>query len=278
MKHNIISKTMTLKGEKTPFLTYNKLSEIPFIKHAFSTRLGGVSTGVCAEMNLAFGRGDDREVVLENYRLFCNSAGFEYESLVASVQVHETVVRKVTSENRGHGILFPRDVPSADALITNDKDVTLVTYYADCTPVFFVDTKTHAIGLAHAGWRGTVGRIVCNVVDSMKENFGTNPEDLVCAVGPVIGKCCYEIDADCAGNFKALSEIDTSLILEEKPDGKYMADLALTNKLLLLSRGVKEENITVSDLCTRCNSSLLWSHRATKGERGTMAAFMTIEY
>lgn len=278
MSCSINSKVMTLMGDTTPYLTYNALNDLPFIRHAFSTRLGGVSTGVCESMNLAFGRGDSRETVLENYKLICQSAGFEYESLCASVQIHETVVRKVTSEDRGHGIILPRVVESADAQITNDKNVTLVTYYADCTPVFFVDTKTHAIGLAHAGWRGTVGRISVNTVNEMAKHFGTKSEDLVCAVGPVIGKCCYEIDEACADEFRKLDEIDTDRVLSSKGNGKYMADLALTNKLLLMSAGVKEKNIVMSDLCTMCNSELLWSHRATKGQRGTMAAFMKIEY
>lgn len=276
MKYTVNSKVMTLKGDETPYLTYNALSEIPFIRHAFSTRLGGVSKGICESMNLAFGRGDDRETVLANYRLMCQSAGFEFESLCGSVQIHEAVVRRVTKEDRGHGILTERVWKSADALITNDKDVTLVTYYADCTPIFFVDTKTHAIGLAHAGWRGTVNRIAVNVIKAMEREFSANPSDLICAVGPVIGRCCYEIDEACAAEFKALSEIDTDRILTPKENGKYMADLALTNKLLLMSAGVKEENIIVSDLCTRCNSDLLWSHRATMGQRGTMSAFMQI--
>lgn len=278
MKNSVNSTTMTLKGDKTPYLTYNVLSDIPFIRHAFSTRLGGVSKGVCESMNLAFGRGDDRETVLENYKLICNSAGFEYGSLCGSVQIHEAIVKKVTGADRGHGILREREWKSADALITNDKDVTLVTYYADCTPLFFVDTKTHAIGLAHGGWRGTVERIAVNTVKAMEKEYGTKPEDLICCIGPVIGKCCYEIDADCAEKFKALTEIDASEVLTPKPDNKYMADLALTNKLLLINAGVKEENIVVSDLCTKCNSDLLWSHRATGGNRGTMAAFMKIEY
>lgn len=278
MTNSVNSENMTLKGDKTPYLTYNTLNEVDFIRHAFSTRLGGVSKGVCESMNLAFGRGDDRETVIENYRLVCNSAGFELESLCGSVQIHEAKVCKVTKADRGHGILRERQWQSADALITKDKDVTLVTYYADCTPIFFLDTKTHAIGLAHAGWRGTVGRIAVNTVNEMSKEFGTNPEDLICAIGPVIGKCCYEIDEGCAAQFKALTEIDTALVLSEKGGGKFMADLALTNKLLLKSAGVKEENIVISDLCTRCNSDLLWSHRATAGNRGTMAAFMQIIY
>lgn len=273
---NINSKTMKLTEGETPFLTYNRLSEIPFIRHAFSTRLGGVSEGEFASMNLSFGRGDADENVHENYKRLCKAAGFDYDSLVASKQVHETVVRKVTKENRGVGIYKPVDMPSVDALITIDPEVTLVTYYADCTPIFFVDTKTHAIGLAHAGWRSTVGEIALKVVEKMTAEYSTDPDDLVCAVGPVIGKCCYEVSADCADEFRKLFGSDTEVISAGNKEDKFMIDLALANKLILMKAGVKEENIVISDLCTQCNSDLLWSHRATGGKRGTMSAFMQI--
>ena len=179
------SSTMQLNNADTvPYLTYNSLSEINFINHAFSTRLGGVSKGEFTSMNLAFNRGDDENNVTENYKRICKSAGFEYESLTASAQDHRTFVRKVTKENTGVGIYKPRDLSSVDALITNEKGVTLVTYYADCTPLFFVDTKNKAIGLAHAGWRGTVGRIGEKVIKKMVEEYSSNPSDLVCAIGP----------------------------------------------------------------------------------------------
>ena len=273
---NFKSDTMTLHTGEVPFLTYNRLSDIKTIRHAFSTRLGGVSGGEFTSMNLSFGRGDSDENVTENYKRICKAAGFEYESLTASAQVHETVVRKVTAKNRGVGIYKPKDMLSVDALVTNDKDVTLVTYYADCTPVFFVDPVRSAIGLAHAGWRGTVGEISVKVVEKMFVEFGSDPADLICAVGPVIGKCCYEVSGDCADEFLKLFG-DNSPVMEktEKTD-KYMIDLALANKLLLMKAGVKEENIVISDLCTQCNCDLLWSHRATAGKRGTISAFMQI--
>ena len=136
------SKTMTLNSPDTvPYLTYNSLSEINFINHAFSTRLGGVSEGEFTSMNMAFNRGDNPESVTENYKRICKSAGFDFDSLTASAQDHNTFVRAVTSENKGIGIYKPRDLQRVDALITNEKGVTLVTYYADCTPLFFGDTK-----------------------------------------------------------------------------------------------------------------------------------------
>lgn len=275
---NFQSKTMTLNNADTvPYLTYNSLSEINFINHAFSTRLGGVSVGEFTSMNMAFNRGDNPESVTENYKRICKSAGFDFDSLTASAQDHNTFVRAVTSENKGVGIYKPRDLHSVDALITNEKGVTLVTYYADCTPLFFVDIKQKAIGLAHAGWRGTVGRIGEKVVKKMTELYGTNPADIVAAIGPAISVCCYEVDKPCADNFYALSDLDSSRFVFPKDNGKYMIDLLETNKQILIAAGVKNENITVSDVCTNCNSELLWSHRATKGKRGTMSAFMCIK-
>lgn len=263
-------------ADGVPYLTYNSLSEIDFINHAFSTRLGGVSKGEFTSMNMAFNRGDEAENVTENYKRFCKSAGFEYESLVASAQDHNTVVRAVTSNDKGVGIYKPRDMQGVDALITNEKGVTLVTYYADCTPLFFVDAKNKAIGLAHAGWRGTVGRIGEKVVKKMGEMYGTNPADIKAAIGPAISVCCYEVDKPCADNFLALDDLDSDKFVFPKTDGKYMIDLLETNRQILVKSGVKPENIVVSDLCTNCNSELLWSHRATKGHRGTMSAFMCI--
>lgn len=272
------SKVMTLKNkDSVPYLTYNSLSEISFINHAFSTRLGGVSTGEFTSMNMAFNRGDKPENVTENYRRLCNSAGFEFDSLTASAQDHHTVVRAVTSADKGVGIYKPRDMESVDALITNEKGVTIVTYYADCTPLFFVDTKTKAIGLAHAGWRGTVGRIGEKVVEKMTELYGTNPADIVSAIGPAISVCCYEVDKPCADNFLSLDGLDSGKFVFPKENGKYMIDLLETNRQILVSAGVKSENITISDICTNCNSELLWSHRATNGHRGTMSAFMCIK-
>ena len=275
---NFQSKTMTLNNIDTvPYLTYNSLSEINFINHAFSTRLGGVSEGEFTSMNLAFNRGDNPESVTENYKRICKSAGFDFDSMTASAQDHNTFVRAVTSENKGVGIYKPRDLHSVDALVTNEKGVTLVTYYADCTPLFFVDIKQKTIGLAHAGWRGTVGRIGEKIVKKMTELYGTNPSDIVAAIGPAISVCCYEVDKPCADNFYALSDLDSSRFVFPKENGKYMIDLLETNRQILVAAGVKNENITISDVCTNCNSELLWSHRATKGKRGTMSAFMCIK-
>ena len=271
------SKTMTLNNQgAVPYLTYNSLSEIKFINHAFSTRLGGVSGGEFTSMNTGFNRGDDPDRVTENYKRLCQSAGFEFESLVASAQDHNTFVRPVTRADRGTGIYRPRDMQSVDALITNETGVTLVTYYADCTPLFFVDTKNRAIGLAHAGWRGTVGRIGEKVVQKMTALYDTDPADMVAAIGPAISVCCYEVDKPCADHFYALEGLNSGRFVFPKENGKYMVDLIEANRQILSAAGVPDESITLSDLCTNCNSDLLWSHRATNGKRGNMSAFLCL--
>lgn len=268
---------MTLNNkDRVPYLTYNALDEISFIKHCFSTRLGGVSRGEFESMNLSFGRGDSDENVTENYRRLCQSAGLEFDSLTASAQDHHTFVRKVGVNERGIGIYKPKDMQSVDALMTDERGITLVTYYADCTPIYFVDIKNKAIALAHAGWRGTAGRIAEKVVNAMKDSYGTDPSELICAIGPAISKCCYEVDESCCQHFKAMDDLNTEAFIFTKDGGKYMLDLLEVNRQILIKSGVRNENITISDLCTCCNSELLWSHRATKGKRGGMAAFMCL--
>ncbi|MGN0517919.1 MAG: peptidoglycan editing factor PgeF [Acutalibacteraceae bacterium] len=259
------------------YLTHNNLSQIDFINHAFSTKLGGVSKGEYATMNLAFGRGDDKENVTQNYRLFSQAAGFDFDTLVSSKQDHHTVIRRVTKKDCGIGIWREHDMPSVDGLITNEKGVTLVTHYADCTPIFFVDTAKRAIGAAHGGWRGTVSGIAEITVKRMTEEFGTVPGDLVCAIGPAISRCCYEVDEPVFNQFNALTFLDRDKFISEKGNGKYIIDLLEVNRQFLIKAGVKPENISVGDVCTKCNSDLLFSHRATAGKRGGMVAMLALK-
>ena len=257
------------------YLTFDKLDEIPYIRHAFSTRLGGVSVGEFNSMNMSFNRGDSVENVTENYRRLCSAIGVKFENLVASAQDHHTFVRRVTSKEKGIGIYKPRDLESVDALITNERDVALVTYFADCTPLLFVDTASRAVGAAHAGWRGTVEKIGAETVKRMGEEFGTNPRNIIAAIGPAINKCCYEVDEPVAEKFRALN-LDGDKFIFPKENGKYMIDLIETNRQILISAGVPNENIILSDVCTRCSSDLIWSHRATGGKRGGMCAVLQI--
>ena len=259
-----------------PFLTFPRLSALPYITHAFSTRKGGVSQQEFSSMNLNFNRGDSDEAVLENYHLFCTAAGFDFHKLVASAQDHHTVVRRVTSKEAGIGIWRSRDMQSVDGLITNEPGVVLVTYYADCVPLYFVDIGKKAIGLAHAGWRGTAAGMGAHMVKAMQTEFGSNPKDTIAAIGPSIGPCCYEVDSPVYEKVMALTEIAPYQCLQPKGEGKYMLDLWEVNRRIIQHAGVPEKNITVGKVCTCCHSNLLFSHRVMGAQRGGMAAMMAL--
>ncbi|SCP95432.1 conserved hypothetical protein [Anaerobium acetethylicum] len=272
-------KHMELRIEKeVPFLVFPDIEESGAVKHGFSTRLGGVSRGIWSTMNLSFSRGDQEDDVRENFRRISEALGMEWRDLVFSDQVHLTEIRKATLEDRGKGIVRNPDYEGIDGLITDVPELPLVTFYADCVPLFFVDPVRKAIGLAHSGWKGTVGKIGKRTVEAMTREFGTAPEDLIAAIGPSICADCYEVSEDVAEAFRdAFTEEQCSLILTHKGNGKYQLDLWKANEMIMLEAGIRPEKISVTDLCTCCNPELLFSHRATKGKRGNLAAFLCLK-
>ncbi|MBW7573511.1 peptidoglycan editing factor PgeF [Caproiciproducens faecalis] len=263
--------------EGVVFLTFPSFEQYHFVNHAFSTRMGGVSAGEFTSMNLNFGRGDSDENVVRNFQRFCSAAGFDYETLVASAQDHHTVVRRVGRGNCGTGIWKPKDLQSVDGLITNEPNVTLTTFYADCVPLFYLDPVKRAIGLAHAGWRGTVAKMGAEMVGAMAREFDSSPKDLLAAVGPSIGPCCFEVDTPVYEEFAALTEIKPQEFIVEKGGGKFMIDLWEANRRIIMEAGIPAENIEVAQLCTKCNAQWLWSHRASGGRRGGLAAMMCLK-
>lgn len=256
------------------YLTFPELEKYKFIKHAFSTRLGGVSQNEFASMNLGFNRGDSRENVLENYRRMCAACDFDLNSLVASRQEHKTNIRKVSKPDCETGITKNCFENDADGLITNESGVTLVTYFADCVPLFFVDIKKKVIALSHAGWRGTVNLIAAKTLQKFQKEYSSNLNDIICAIGPSIGKCCYEVDEDVKNKFIEL-KLEAPLFAENASH-KFMLDLWLANEAILLQSGIPAHNIIRANMCTACNSDLLFSHRVTNGKRGTLAAFLCL--
>ena len=269
------------KRGETVVLQYRALNALPGVRHCFSTRQGGVSTGYLSTMNFSFDRGDDPEHVRENYRRIAGTIGVSPESFVVAHQTHTTNILPVGEKDRGTGVLFPRPYNDVDGLMTADPGVTLVTYHADCIPVYLVDPAGKAIALLHAGWKGTVDGIVPKAVRMMRELYGTRAENLVAAAGPGICRSCYEIGEDVAERFREVfSEKELPEILSdfhEKEDGAHwQLDLQAANRVLLRRSGVKEENIHTSDVCTRCNSERLFSHRAHGVRRGLNAAFLEL--
>ena len=260
------------------YLSYPMLENTGIVNHGFSTRIGGVSEGIFSSMNLSLSRGDDEAAVRENFRRMANAIGVEAESLVFAAQTHTTNVRKVTAEDKGKGIVYPLDYQDVDGLITNERGLCLTTFYADCVPLFFVDTVHKAIGLSHSGWRGTVVRMGRATLRSMKEEYGTEPKDVIAAVGPSICQDCYEVSEDVIEKFKeAFDKKHWDELFYQKENKKYQLNLWKANEIILLEAGVQKENIAVTNVCTNCNSDLLFSHRATKGQRGSLAAFMALK-
>lgn len=259
------------------YLTYPSFEKIPDVVHGFSTREGGVSQGIFASMNLSFSRGDEEQAVMENYHRLADAVGFQVEDMVASDQTHTTNVRVVAEEDRGNGIVKRKTFHDVDGMITNVPGIVLCTYYADCVPLYFVDPIHHAVGLSHSGWRGTVGKIGKVTVQKMEQEFGTRPEQLLVAIGPSICQDCYEVSEDVIQQFRnAFSENDWEKLFYKKENGKYQLDLWKANRLVFQEAGIPAENISMPGICTCCNPQFLFSHRASHGKRGNLAAFLGI--
>ena len=257
---------ITKKQGTLEYLTAEGIS----VPHCFTTRYGGVSTGTQASLNLAHGRGDSMENVEKNLRILGNALDFDPERMVLTLQIHSDIVRVVT-EADCNGFCH-RDYPKCDALVTNTPGVTLLVFTADCTPLLLHDPVNGAVGAAHAGWRGTAQAIGARTVEAMVQNFGCKPEDIRAAIGPNIAQCHFETDADVpTAMIEAFgSEVEQYI---EKRGEKYYLDLKAINAMVLRRAGVR--HIEISEDCTYCQSERFWSHRVTKGERGSQGAVIT---
>lgn len=274
-KPNRLQMKQNRQGE-AEYLTFPLLEETGLVRHLFSTRLGGVSSGIFSTMNLSFTRGDEKAAVDENYRRIAGMLGCELTDIVCSDQTHTTNIRVVEEKDRGKGILYPKDYTDIDGLITDVPGIVLATFYADCVPLFFIDTEKKAVGLSHSGWRGTVGRMGQHTIEAMKDAYGTKPEDVVAAVGPSICQDCYEVSEDVAEAFyqEFHGKGQGEEILLSKGNGKYQLNLWRANQIVLEEAGIRPDRIQVTDICTCCNPDYLFSHRASQGKRGNLGAFL----
>ena len=244
------------------------------VRHGFSTRKGGVSQSPFDTLNLGVGRGDDPAAVTENYRRFCAVLGVENRRAVLSKQVHETTVRLCTAADAGKGLLSPRDY-TADALVTSEPGLPLTVFSADCGIILLYDPVRRAIGAVHAGWRGCAGGILEKTVREMERLYGSSPADLLAAIGPCIGQCCFETDSDVPEAMRAALGDDAEPYLTWKAP-KYHVDLAGLNRQWLLRSGVAPDHIDTCGLCTACRPDLFWSHRKMGNARGAQVAMITL--
>lgn len=243
------------------YYTIKSFEDSGLVSHAFSTRIGGVSTGEASSMNFGLNRKDTAENINKNYELLCRAVGISENRLVKTKQVHGNAVYAATQNDIG------KHIDSVDALVTNEPDVALCTFHADCMPLFFLDTKKRAIALAHSGWRSTLLNIAEKTINKMKSEYGSNPSDIIAAIGPSIGVCHFEVDADVADKF------DSKYIVQhEKPH----LNLWQLCKDQILSTGVNEKNLTLTDTCTYCNNDLFYSYRGDNMKTGSMVAIMQL--
>lgn len=255
-----------------PYLFYPLFENTGIVNHGFSTRLGGVSEGCFRSMNISTTRGDDPEHVARNCELIAQAIGVRPESFTYTHQTHTTNVAVVKAEDKGKRFM------ETDGLVTNVPGICLVTFYADCVPLYFVDPVKRAIGLSHSGWRGTVEKMGCVTVEKMCAEYGSRPEDILAAIGPSICQDCYEVSEDVIERFrKEFREDLWERLFYKRKNGKYQLNLWEANRQVFLEAGIRGEHIAVTNVCTHCNPDILFSHRKTGGERGNLSAFLALK-
>lgn len=242
--------------------------------HAFTTRFGGVSSGIFESMNLAYKSGDKPDNVKKNYAILSDAIGIDAQNITCSTQVHGTHIRIAAHLSQKE----TTDPIEADGIITVTPGIALLVFTADCVPILLHDPVRNAIGAVHAGWRGTAANIIGIAVKKMQNEFGCSAADIRAAIGPCISKCCYITDKDVPEALdKALPE-EINIYKQIKStsrDEKYLVDLKEANRILLRNAGII--NIEISDECTSCLCDKYWSHRKTNGKRGSQAAVIALK-
>ncbi len=262
-----------LKNGAIEYLQSSLLNKCDFFIHSFCTRRGGVSQKNYASLNVSFGEGDEDSNVLQNWGRIAAAFTIPVEQFLVVNQVHEDGIFVVKPYG---GYFSSRTELDYDAIVTDRADLAICVKTADCVPVFIVDRVKKVIAAVHAGWRGTALGISAKVVRLLLDNYGSSPQDILAAIGPSIGTCCYEVDSSVANAFRNQKGHDKFLFAGKKAD-KWTLNLAEANQRQLLGCGVSEENIDLCDLCTACNQDLFFSHRGSGGMAGRQINFIMIE-
>lgn len=247
------------------------------IRHGISTRLGGISEQPFATLNLGLHTGDQQDRVVENRKRFAAAVGVNFDKVVTAEQVHGDRIAVVTDLHAGSGaVIYEQALSGVDALVTNCKGLPLMLFFADCVPVLIADPMHQAIGISHAGWKGTVSQIAARTVAQMTASFQTVPADCLAAIGPSIGPCCYEIDEHVISRLKTMGDYWPQLVKESLEDNRWMLNLWEANRRQLLMAGLKSANIYSSEVCTVCNVHSFFSYRAEQGHTGRIGAVIEL--
>lgn len=271
IKHGFIYKR-TNKG--TGLYCAEALDKAGGVSHGFSTREGGITVDPPkASLNLSWTRCGSPEEVIANFKIFAEGAGIDYDDMAVVNHEHGANVLRIAHEHRGRGF-YKDPLPPCDGIITDDPTVTLVTSHADCGAYFFYDPVHRAIGMAHAGWKGTLLRIGAEMARRMAEEFDTDPSDIIAATGPCICRDCFEVDADLGEKFQ--SEFGYPGISRPGRQGKAYVNLELAAAVQFVEAGIRPESITLMNACTYENRQHFFSHRRDKGITGSMAAYIKL--
>ncbi len=256
------------------FFTLPALTDTGLVNHGCTARTGGISRPPYDTLNLSFTRPDERrETVMENYRLFANAAGIAWDSMVMDSFEHGTTVLAVDASHAGSGYLR-EPLPPCDGLVTDDPRIALITGHADCLPLYLLDPVRGCIGLAHAGWKGTLGKIGLKMAQMMQQKYGADTKHILAGVGPGICAACFEVDEELGLRFQA-GFSGVPCVLPGKP-GKAHIDLPLAAAAQFMEAGIPPEHISLMDACTYEDPERLYSHRRDRGETGGMAAFLQL--
>lgn len=253
----------------------------PLLSAGFSGRNGGSGSGHYDSLNLALHVGDDPETVAVNRTNLAEAAGFSYEAWTCGEQVHLTRVAVVTQADKGLGRADRESAfADTDGLITNVPGIMLTSFYADCVPLYFLDPIHRVVGLAHAGWKGTVGQIAERMIQAMRDEFGSAPEQIRTAIGPSIGDCCYEVDEFVMSKVREIVPADSGIDITERVasssvnPGRSMLNLKELNRIIMIKAGILPSRIECTSYCTSCRSDLFFSYRKENGKTGRMASWI----
>ncbi len=239
--------------------------------HGFTTKNGGVSNPPFSSLNMGLSTRDDPQSIKENYKIILTALGVEDRARYMTKQVHSDQIFVVTDP----ATIKENFVPDYDGLLTNRDDVVLMTYYADCVPLFFYDPVKRAGGVVHSGWKGTAKQIGKRMVERMVAVYGSNPRDIRAGIGPSAGICCYEIGPDVIASFSWLQTL--KCYIRPTRENHYKIDLKGINKYILEDAGLLPENIEVSSLCSMCTPELLYSYRRQRPYNGLMSAIFALK-
>ena len=272
------NETILNKNKNVYYFSFDALNKFNNLINAFSTKLGGFSKGIYKSMNLGLSTEDSKENILLNYQEFSKTLNINPNNLVITNQIHSANVKIVNDDDRGKGFSKDRDKEGIDGFVTNTKGLGLCVLVADCVPVYFYDPVKEVIGLVHSGWKGTLGQISSKAINLMCESFESNPEDIICVIGPSICQDCYEVSKDLFDEFSKVYDENKmkEIFLPGKDSNHFQLSLWTAIKFTLLENNIKEDNIHITDVCTCHNPNLLFSHRFTQGKRGNLAAVLML--